>query len=229
MTNEDDFVEKLLRDLPKAPPMNDLDIKKFEKHVASLVEAENRMKNSKSWSSKLTVAASIVALVAGVAIFADSSKIINPQKSPIASPSSSASAPVGQGETSSGDLDVPQSNGNGSADTPGTGTTTYGNSQSPKPGRSKESIPVLNYGFDYEVDEQLARSKVKAEARLGDTKLMKSSQIACSIKLGIDEKLFAIDKGTYAGEDIEAFYFGDSKNSLKIKIVGYGCELVNTL
>ena len=39
MTNEDDFVEKLLRDLPKAPPMNKLEIKRFEKHIDSLVAA----------------------------------------------------------------------------------------------------------------------------------------------------------------------------------------------
>ena len=83
MRKEDDFVEKLLKDMPKAPPMNDLEIKRFEKHVASLVESENKKKISKGWGSKFSVAASVVALVAGVAIFADSSKIVNPQKLPI--------------------------------------------------------------------------------------------------------------------------------------------------
>jgi hypothetical protein len=229
MTNEDDFVEKLLRDLPKAPPMNDLEIKRFEKHVDSLVEAENKQKISKGWGSKLTVAASIVALVAGVAIFADSSKIINPQKSPIAAPSSSSTGATGQNGASNEDLDVPQSNGNDSSETPETGTTTYGNSQSPNPGNSKGSIPVLNFGFDYEVDEKSARTKVKADARLGDTKLMKSSQIACSVKLDVDNKLWAIDKGTYAGEDIEAYYYGSSISALSIKIIGFGCELLKDL
>jgi hypothetical protein len=229
MTNEDDFVEKLLRDLPKAPPMNDLDKKRFEKHVVSLVEAENRKKISKGWSSKLSVAASVVALVAGVAIFADSSKTINPQKSPIAAPSSSSTGTTGQSGASNVNPDVPQSNGNDSSETPGTGTTTYGNSKSPNPGDSKGSIPVLNFGFDYEVDEKSARTKVKADARLGDTKLMKSSQIACSVKLEVDNELYAIDKGTYAGEDIEAYYYGSAISALNIKIVGFGCELLKDL
>lgn len=226
MTSEDDFVEKLLRDLPKAPPMNDLDIKRFEKHVASLVDAENKKKISKSWNSKLTVAASLVALVAGVGIFANSAKVTNPQKSPIAAPSSSPTGSSDQNGMVNENTDTPQSNGKDLIENPGAGTTTYGNSQSPKPSGSKESIPVLNYGFDYEIDEQSARAKVNAEVRLGDTKLMKSSQIACSIKLGIDQELYAIDKGTYAGEDIEAYYFGESKSVLNIKVVRFGCELI---
>ena len=34
MKNEDDFVEKLLQGLPKAPPMSPLEIKRFEKDMA---------------------------------------------------------------------------------------------------------------------------------------------------------------------------------------------------
>jgi hypothetical protein len=229
MTKEDDFVEKLLKEMPKAPPMNDLEIRRFEKHVASLVESENKKKISKGWGSKFSVAASVVALVAGVAIFADSSKIINPQKLPITAPSTSTGGTAGQDGTSNENPDVPQSTGNGSDESPDSGTEVYGNSQSPKPGESSGSIPVLNYGFDYEADAQSARTKVKADVRLGDTKLLKSSQIACSVKLGIDQDLYAIDKGTYAGEDIEAYYFGSSKSSLNIKVVGFGCELIADL
>ena len=229
MTNEDDFVEELLKKMPKAPPMNDLEIKRFEKHVESLVESENKKRVSKGWGSKFSVAASVVALVAGVAIFADSSKIINPQKSPISAPSASTGSTAGQPGTSNENPDVPQSNGNGSDESPDSGTEVYGNDESPKPGESQGSIPVLNYGFDYEVNAESARTKVKVVARPGDTKLMKSSQIACSVKLGVDQDLYAIDKGTYADEDIEAYYFGSSKNSLNIKVVGFGCELIEDL
>lgn len=232
MTNEDDFVEKLLKKLPKAPPMSDLEIKRFEKHVDALVAEENKKKVSKGWNSKFSVAASVITLVAGVAIFVDSSEIINPKNSQnpgITSPSSSPTSGTGQGGSSTQGPTMPVPKGNDYTGAPEPGKTTYGNSQSPKPGEPKGSIPVLNYGFDYQVDEQSARNKVKSDARLGDIKLMKSSQIACSVKLGVDQELYAIDKGTYAGEDIEAFYFGDSKLALKIKIVGYGCELIKTL
>jgi len=229
MTNDDDFVEKLLKKMPKAPPMNDLEIKRFEKHVESLVQAQAKKEVSKGWTSKFSVAASVVALIAGVAIFADSSKIINPQKTPIPAPSASIGGTAGQTSTSNENPDVPQSTGSGSDESPGSGAEVYGNNQSPKPGESSGSIPLLNYGFDYEVDAQSARTKVKEDARLGDTKLLKSSQIACSVKLGVDQVLYAIDKGTYAGEDIEAYYFGSSKNSLNIKVVGFGCELIEDL
>jgi hypothetical protein len=232
MTTEDDFVEKLLKKLPKAPPMSDLEVKRFEKHVDALVAAENKKKVSKGWNSKFSVAASVIALVAGVAIFVDSSEIINPKNSQnpgITSPSSSPTSGIGQGGSSSQNPTVPLPEGSGSTAAPEPGKTTYGNSQSPKPGQSKGSIPVLNYGFDYQVDEQSARTKVKSDARLGDTKLMKSSQIACSVKLGVDQDLYAIDKGTYAGENVEVYYFGSSKNALNIKIVGFGCELLREL
>ena len=232
MTTEDDFVEKLLKKLPKAPPMSDLEIKRFEKNVDSLVAAENKKKVSQGWNSKFSVAASVIALVAGVALFVDSSEIINPKNSPnpgITSPSSSPTSGTGQGGSSNQDPTVPVPEGDGSAAVPKPGKTTYGNSQSPKPDESKGSTPVLNLGFDYEVNQQLALSKVKAVALRGDTKLMKSSQIACSVKLAVDQELYAIDKGTYAGEDIEAYYFGRSKNELSIKLVGFGCEPIKEL
>ena len=229
MTAEDDFVEKLLKDLPKAPPMSDLEIRRFEKHVDSLVEAEDKKKVSKGWSSQFAAAASIVVLVAGVAIFANSSEIINPQKKQPSDVTSASPAPT-SGNTQEGNTGqnpgAPRATGSNSGDS---GITNYGNSKSPNPTESTGSIPVLNTGIDYASAEQSARIKVKGEAVRGDIKLLNSRQIACSVKLGIDEELFAIDKGTYAGEDIEAFYFGDSKNALKIKIVGFGCELIETL
>ena len=229
MTTDDNFVEKLLSDLPKAPPMSDLDIKRFENHIDSLVAAENRKISSKNWSNKFSVAASIVALVAGVAIFANNSKIINPQQFPTIAPSALPSNSATDGGAIDEAPEFPQSSGKDSSHASSSGATTYGNSHSPKPDELRGSIPVLNFGFDYEADEQAARSKVKQEAQFGDTKLMKSSQIACSLKLGIDQELYAIDRGTYSGEDVEAYYFGANKNSLKIKIVGFGCVLIKDL
>jgi hypothetical protein len=232
MTNEDDFVEKLLKDLPKAPPMNDLEIRKFNKHVDSLVAAERKKEFSRGWSPRFSIAASVIALVAGVAIFADSSKIINPendQEIVTAAPTAAPNSNSGEGGSSGSSPDATQENGNDNPVSPDNGTTVYGNGDSPEPSVTEGSIPVLNFGFDYEIDEIAARSKVSSKASRGSTKLMKSSQIACSVKLGIDEELYALDKGTYAGEDIEAYYFGASKNSLDIKVVGFGCEIVREL
>jgi len=229
MTNEDDFVEKLLRDLPKAPPMNKLEIKRFEKHIDSLVAADKQVTLKKGWNSKLSVAASIVALVAGIGIFANSSEIFNSNSdsnpgiilpTPVITPSlGQPTAPATSGgSTQSSEPEE------GNA-----GSTVYGDGESPNPGAVRGSVPLLSNGFDYETEAALAKAKALKVASKGDFKLLKSSQVACSVKLGFDQDLYAIDKGTYAGEDIEAFYYGESKNSLKIAIVGFGCELVTEL
>ena len=229
MTNEDNFVENLLRDLPKAPPMNKLEIKRFEKHIDSLVAADKQVKAKKGWNSKLSVAASVVALFAGIGIFANSSEILNSNSdstpgivlpTPVNTPSSGVpTAPATSGGST--ESSEPEEGNSGS--------TVYGDSESPKPGAVRDSVPLLNKGFDYETEAPLAKAKALKVAAKGDFKLLKSSQVACSVKLGFDQDLYAIDKGTYAGEDIEAFFYGESKNSLKIAIVGFGCELLTNL
>jgi hypothetical protein len=232
MSNEDDFVEKLLQGLPKAPPMSPLEIKRFEKHVDSLVAQDMQKAKSKGWSTKFSAAASVVALAAGIAIFTNSSEVINPGSIPqpgAIAPTSQASEPA-DGSTASepSNPNTNNSNGNNTNDggsNPSVNTVT----KSPSSGGSANSVPVLNYGIEYKTDEALAKSKVIKSATLGDSKLLSSAQISCSVKLGIDEELFAIDRGTYDGEDIEAYYFGKSKDSLSIKIVGFGCLLVQDL
>ena len=232
MSNEDDFVEKLLQGLPKAPPMSPLEIKRFEKHVDSLVAADAQKTKSKNRNSRFTVAASVMALVAGVAIFTNSSEVINnPTNSgpgpAINSPSPTTSgggAGTGQEETTG----TPESNGSSSGNS-GSAPSVNGITKSPAPGSSEKSVPVLDYGIEYTTSESAARSKVSKVATLGDSKLLSSSQISCSVRLGIDEELFAIDRGTYDGEEIEAYYFGKTKESLDIKIVGFGCSLIKDL
>jgi hypothetical protein len=229
MTNEDDFVEKLLRDLPKAPPMNKLEIKRFEKHIDSLVAAEKPVTSKKGWNSKLSVAASVVALIAGIGIFANSSEILNSNNG--SNPGIVLPTP---GKTpTSVEPTVPATSG-GSAESSkpeegNSGSTVYGDGESPKPGSNRGSVPLLSNGFDYETDASVAKAKALKVATKGDFKLLKSSQIACSVKLGFDEELFAIDKGTYEGEDIEAYFYGVSKDSIRVAIVGFGCDLVTVL
>ena len=223
MTQDDDFVEKLLRDLPKAPPMNKLEIKRFEKHIDSLVAAEKQAKIKKGWNSKLSVAASVVALIAGIGIFANSSEILNSNNgsnpgivlpTPIITPSTGEATPPAK--STGGNTSSAPEEGN-------SGSNVYGDNESPKPDVAQDSVPILNGGFDYETEASIAKMEVLKVASKGNFKLLKSSQIACSVKLGLDQELYAIDKGTYAGEDIEAFYYGASKGSVKIKIVSFGC------
>jgi hypothetical protein len=232
MSNEDDFVEKLLQGLPKAPPMSPLEIKRFEKHVDSLVAQDMQKAKSKGWSTKFSAAASVVALAAGIAIFTNSSEVINPgsnQQPGIIEPTSQTSDPTGVSATPEpskpNSNNATENNSNNGGSNPSVNSIT----KSPSPQGSTKSVPVLNYGIEYKTDEALAKSKVVKLATLGDSKLLTSAQISCSVRLGIYEELFAIDRGTYDGEDIEAYYFGKAKEALSIKIIGFGCTLIKDL
>ena len=228
MSNTDDekFVEKLLRDLPKAPEMSPLEIKRFEKQVDLLVANEKGKTDRKRWIPQLSAAASIVILIAGFVVFTDSSGILD-DTVPIVSPSTDPASPkpvIPDNENSESDEPDQQ---NTDTQEPNTDIGEYGSEESPKPNTPKKGVPVLRTGIDYQTDLDLARAKVLPLVMRGSLINLSSAQIACSVELGIKESLFAIDRGVYAGESVEVYYFGSSKIDLKIKIVSYGCNFVS--
>jgi hypothetical protein len=220
---DDEQVEKLLKGLPKAPPMSPLEIKRFEKQIDALVASERVRSQGKSWIPNLSVAASVVALIAGIAIYSggsDSLPVSLPGVVASQSPQPGTEAPESEGlEVSPG-----SSQGNDDDD-----RTVYGQSGTPTPGVIKKSIPVLTLNLDYSSNLAAAKKKVSAVAINGNLDLVSSARVACSIKLGIDEQLWAIDSGTYQGENIDAYYFGNSSSNLSIKIVGFDCTLITEL
>jgi hypothetical protein len=220
---DDEQVEKLLKGLPKAPPMSPLEVKRFEKQIDALVASEKEASKRKSWVPNLSVAASVVALIAGIAIYSggsDSLPTSLPGVVASQSPQPGTEAPESEGtEVSPG-----SSKGNDDED-----RTVYGQSGTPTPGVNKKSVPVLNSNLDYSSSLATAQKKVSAVAVKGNLDLLSSARVACSIKLGIDEQLWAIDSGTYQGENIDAYYFGDSASNLSIKIVGFDCNLITEL
>lgn len=220
---DDEQVEKLLKGLPKAPPMSPLEVKRFEKQIDALVASEKEASQRKSWVPNLSVAASVVALIAGIAIYSGGSNSLPTSLPGVVasqSPQPGTEAPESEGtEVSPG-----SSKGNDDED-----RTVYGQSGTPKPGVNKKSVPVLNSNLDYSSSLAAAQKKVSAVAVKGNFDLLSSARVACSIKLGIDEQLWAIDSGTYQGENIDAYYFGDSASNLSIKIVGFDCNLITEL
>ena len=230
MSNADDdkWVEKLLKDLGDEEEMSPLEIKRFEKQVDLWVAHEKEKTRSKRWIPQLSAVASVIVLLVGVAVFTDSSGILD-DNAPISSPSTKpvSPTPVSSGDTNSGNDESDQQN----TDTqePDTDIGEYDAGESSKPNTSKKKVPVLRTGIDYEANLEAARNKVLPLARQGSFNDLSSAQIACSVELGIKDSLYAIDRGTYAGENIEAYYFGSSKTDLKIKIVAYGCSFVAEL
>ena len=220
---DEEFVEKILKGLPKAPPMSPLEIKRFEKQVDALVAKEKEKSAQKNWIPRLSVAASVVALVAAVAVFSGGNEAI---QNTIPDVVSSQSPQVETDKPSPGDdneiENPPKENNDGDR-------TVYGENSSPTPGISKRSVPILNSGFEYSTELSSARKKVQTVAVKGNLDSLSSAQVSCSIQLGIDENLWAIDEGTYLQENIYAYYFGESASSLKIKIVGNDCNLIKDL
>jgi hypothetical protein len=227
MSDRDDekFVEKLLRDLPKAPEMSPLEIKRFEKQIDLLVASQKGEARSKRWIPQLSAAASVIILFAGVAVFTNSSGILD-DTVPIVSPSKNpvSPKPVISDDTNSVDDESDEQNTN--TQEPNTDIGEYGTGESSKPNPSKKGVPVFRTGIDYDADLDLVRSKVLPFVSNGSLTNLSSAQIACSVELGIRDSLYAIDRGVYIGENVEVYYFGNSKTDLKIKIVSYGCTFL---
>ena len=222
-SHDDEFVEKLLKGLPKAPPMSPLEIKRFEKNVDALVAQEKENQSKKNWVPSFSVAASVVALVAGIAIFSGGTESLEKSVPQVIS-SQAPDSNIGNPSSESGQPTSAPSKEKG-----GDGRTLYGQSSSPTPGTNNKSVPVLRSGFEYSSDLAAARKKVLTQAVKGNLDSLSSARVSCSVQLGVDERLWAVDEGTYQDENIDAYYFGDSKSSLKIKIVGNDCNLITEL
>ena len=220
---EDEFVEKLLKGLPKAPPMSPLEVKRLEKHIDVLIAAEKEKKANKNWIPRLSVAASVVALIAAVAVFSGGNEAIQ-----------NTIPDVVSSESPEMEIDKSATGNDKESEKPpkentGDGRTVYGEDGSPTPGASKKSVPILSLGFEYSTELSTARKKVLEQAVKGNLDSLSSAQVSCSVQLGIDESLWAIDEGSYMQENIYAYYFGDSISALKIKIVGNNCNLITEL
>ncbi len=221
---DDEQVEKMLKGLPKAPPMSPLEIKRFEKQIDALVASEKGRSQRKSWIPNLSVAASAVALIAGIAIYSGGSESL-----PTSLPGVVASQSPQPGTDAPESEDSEVSPGSTTGNEDDEERTVYGQSGTPTPGVNKKSVPVLTSNLDYSSNLATAKKKVLAVAINGNLDLVSSARVSCSIKLGIDEQLWAIDSGTYQGENIDAYYFGNSVSNLSIKIVGFDCTLITEL
>ena len=223
---DDEFVEKLLRGLPKSPPMSPLEVKRFEKQIDALVLAEKGDVGSKKWKRSLPIAASIITLIAGFAVFSGGNEVIGAKTPSVINTPSPGSDEKVPGIESPNPIPTSSSSSSG---IPDEGRTVYGQSKSPTPAVGGKSVPVTDSGLDYSSNLVAAKEKILRTATKGDFKLLSSTQVSCSVQLGVDKSLWAIDSGTYDGEFIDAYYFGSSSSSLSIKIVGFGCKLISEI
>ena len=244
MSEKDDFVEDLFRNLPKAPPLSEIDLKRHEKmiraHIAEMKSEQTKKESSLygRFQTQFKMAAGFLVIIGGIT-FASSQGIIEGGSEVVVSvPTSKPSNPdvvVSMPTSKPSDPNVvatPKSSSKqnpGSNSTQNPGSTGGSNQQFESGDNSSESggDKYLNYtGLDYQ--SQIDQIKEEIELSNKPLTLSKMSQVnvKCAVELGINKQLLGIDKGVYEGESILAFYFGESKTNYSIWIVSKPCTKI---
>lgn len=230
MANNDDEIENLFRNLPKAPAFSEIERKRQEKlirsYVGDMAKEEGLKANSllKRFQSQFSLAAGFVVLVAGVS-FASSQGIFDSKDDLVIS------------------MPTPEKPGTGTEATEGVGQENSGTSQTPKP-KNPEGIEefesgatnqsdidkfINNTGLDYLSDSQKAMQLVKISSSPLSISELPQAYGKCAIELGINKELLGIDKGKYDGTSVLAFYYGSSRNTASIWIVEKPCIRLENL
>ncbi len=226
----DDEIENLFRNLPKAPAFSEIERKRQEKLIrsyAASMEKEEGLKATsplKRFQSQFSLAAGFIVVVAGVS-FASSQGIFDSKDDLVIS------------------MPTPEKPGAGSEATEGVGQENSGTSQTPKP-KNPEVIEefesgatnqsdldkfINNTGLDYLSDIQKAKQLVKISSSPLSISELPQAYGKCAIELGINKELLGIDKGKYDGTNVLAFYYGSSRGTASIWIVEKPCVKLEKL
>ena len=230
MSEKDDFVEDLFRNLPKAPPMSELDLKRHEKMIKSHI-AEMKREQAKKGKSKFgrfqtqfQLAAGFLVIVGGIS-FATNQGIFDAKDDLVIS------------------MPTPEKPGSGTETTEGVEQEDSGSSQSPTPnnpegveefgsGATNQSDIdkfINNTGLDYVSEILKAKQLVKISSSPLSISELPQAYGKCAIELGINQELLGIDKGKYDGTSVLAFYYGDSRSTASIWIVEKPCIKLENL
>lgn len=220
MTKKDDFVEDLFRDLPKSNQMSEIELKRHEKLILQRIE-EMKLERVNKHSSiygrfqkQFQLAAAFLVAVAGIGFVINQSSTTGKSELEIAI---SKPSPADENENKS------PSNNSGEIEKP---TKSVGGSDQFEVTEPAKNKYLFSTGLDYET--QL--SEIKSIIRLSPTPVEISKIAAaygkCAIELGINEQLQAIDKGSYQGEEVLAFFYEGSSANSNIWIVSKSCKKI---
>ncbi len=223
MSDKDDFVEDLFRDLPKSKPMSELELKRHEKMILTKIEemkiAQDKKQNSLyvRFQTQFQLAAGFLVLVGGLAF------VLNQGESNSKSDLEIAIAkptPTPQTETPKPTQSELNNNSSTKPLDLNDGSTQFEVDQSP----SKEFLN--NTGLDYLNQIDQIRSKIKISTNPIALSAIPASYGKCAIELGVNTNLIAVDKGFYDGQGVLVFFSGSSRSSMNIWVVSKGCEKI---
>jgi len=225
----DDFVEDLIKGLPKAEPISEFELRKFEKLIDRKAEEFKKSKRSSTFNISVSVAASIAIVFGAVFMLAnhsDSIKSVGRITQP-ATPQPSLNGTQDKGSTAS-PTQNPSSgkSNNGGNSKPKVGTTQeFGNSNSSN--GSDGSVAKFATNLDYAVDLSSIKQLVKLPNKPGTLTSIEKSAQQCAIKQDISDSLLAFDRGYFQGQRVSAYYSGSSKNDYKIILVDSDCNIIS--
>lgn len=226
MSDKDDFVEDLFRNLPKAPPMNDLDLKRHEKmilaHVDQMKKEQSRKQGSlyRRFQTQFQLAAGFLVLVGGIGFVTNQSNFNTSSEVAISKPTPATPEPGAE----------PSANSSTKTESKPTGSGNSGSTSGQFKSNDVEgSEYISNSGMNYQSEIQQIKAKIKLSLKPLTISTISSSYGKCAIELGINEDLLAIDKGTYDGESVLAFFYGNSRADMNIWVVTKSCKKITNL
>jgi hypothetical protein len=154
----DDFVENLLGGLPKAEPISEFEIRKFEKMIDRQASEYKRSNSSTRFKFPASIAASIAIVFGAAFVLTNQSSVTGPTTSVTESGSNTESG----NSNSSGEELAPapvQSNSSESAQGSSSESGVFGNSDSS--GNQAGSVPIFNSNLDYETELNDAKRAIK--------------------------------------------------------------------
>ena len=222
----DDFVENLLGGLPKAEPISEFEIRKFEKMIDRQASEYKRSNSSTRFKFPASIAASIAIVFGAAFVLTNQSSVTGPTTSVTESGSNTESG----NSNSSGEELAPapvQSNSSESAQGSSSESGVFGNSDSS--GNQAGSVPIFNSNLDYETELNRISKVVVLPSAPGDTTSLQIKAQQCAIKLGVSKSLLAIDSGYFQDQRVQAYYTGKNKSSYKIILVDSECAVLSEL
>ena len=224
MSDKDDFVEDLFRNLPKAPPMSELDLKRHEKMILAHVDQMKKEQARKQGSlygrfqTQFQLAAGFLVLVGGIGFVANQSNFNTSSEVAISKPTPATPEPGAE----------PSKSTSTKTESKPTGSNNSGSTSGQFEANDVESSEYMsNSGMNYQSELQQIKAKIKLSSKPIAISTISSSYGKCAIELGINERLLGIDKGVYEGENILAFFYGDSKTNFNIWIVSKPCTKID--
>lgn len=225
----DEFVENLLKGLPAAEPISELELRRFEKIIDHQAEEYKRSHKTSRLKLPTSVAASIAIVFGAVFVLTNQSSVTEPTSSVTESAAPAVTEESNNSNSTDPEVSPPPSKSNSvaKADESDSQSGVFGNSESA--GNQAGTVAGFYSNLDYVTDrDQISEIVIIASTPKNMSSLQNKAQ-QCAIKLGVSKSLLAYDSGYFQGQRTHAYYSGKNKNNYKIILVDSDCNVLSEL